>query len=143
MLSLAAVVLLAATGVGAYEGLSGTRDWMAAHTAFKEEERQVLDLVRGALSSDGPPRVVAFGVSAAIFHYTGWPVLDIYNHGEPELQRFLEGTDTGLLIVPQKQLSVQWEGTPSGARWRWLQESYALDLRGKAGQYSVYAVKNR
>jgi 4-amino-4-deoxy-L-arabinose transferase-like glycosyltransferase len=139
--ALAAGALLLGVSLGAIYEWQGTRSWMVAHVAFKEEERGVLELARGAIPPGEEPRVVAFGMTAAIYHYTGWPALDLYNHKEAELGLFLDGQGTRLVAVPEPQLDKQWADTPTGERWRWLRDNYTLELQGKAGQYTVYRVK--
>jgi hypothetical protein len=138
---LAAGALLLAVGVAALYEWQGTRNWMAAHVAFKEEEKGMLDLAGRAVPPGEEPRLVAFGSTAAIFHYTGWPALDLYNHAQQEIGQFLRGPGTRLVVVPEAQLDKQWAETPTGERWRWLRDNYSMELRGKAGQYSVYWVR--
>ena len=137
---LLAGALVAATAAGAWQGWEGTRGWMAIHAAFKEEERQVLRIARATAPSGDTPRVVSFGLTAAIYHYTGWPILDIYNHDEAALERFLGGPGPRIVVVPEEQMATKWARTPSGKRWRWLLDSYELELGGKWGEYSVYKV---
>jgi 4-amino-4-deoxy-L-arabinose transferase-like glycosyltransferase len=131
-------VLLA---LGAIMGWRGVRDWMGAHAAFKAEERAVLALVREAASgANAEPRIVSFGITAAIHHYTGWPTIDLYNHDPASIERFWGAPGPRILVAPEEQLSTQWKGTPLEARWIWLQAGYVLQAQGKAGQYSIYRI---
>ncbi len=92
-------------------------------------------------ATEGRPRAVVFGLSAAIYHYTGWPVLDIYNHDHDEIAQFLLGNGPRLAVVPEASMLTQWAGTPSGERWEWLRSHYRLVARGGAGEYRVYLIE--
>jgi hypothetical protein len=44
-------------------------------------------------------------------------------------------------VVPPAPLAAQWAGTPTAARWRWLQTHYTLHEQGTAGEYTIYRVE--
>ncbi len=139
-----AVVVLVSLLLGAYREQGSVRSWMATHAAFKVEEQQVVSLARqaaGNYTQQAPPRVVAFGTTAALYHYTQWPIIDLYNYGDEEIGRFLDASGPRLLVLPVVSIATQWAGKPLEARWHWIQQTYALDSQGQAGIYTVYKVQ--
>jgi hypothetical protein len=142
-LALAVVVGLAA---GVYQGQASVRSWMAVHESYQADEQKVAALTRqaaGSYSDAAPPHVVAFGVTAALYHYTQWPTIELFDHGEGDLQQFLATPGPRLLVLPVAAMSGQWANTPLAARWQWLQQAYVLAADGTAGMYTVYTVENR
>ena len=139
--TLVAVGVLLFVGVGVVQGWQGAHQWVQSHVAFKEEESKVVALARDAAGGT-TPRVVSFGTTAALFYYTRWPMLDFYNADEQEIERFFQAPGTRLVVLPEKSMSTQWAGTPSGKRWEWIRGHYLLEPEGKAGAYSLYKVQN-
>jgi hypothetical protein len=137
---LSATLLLVVAFVGLLHSWRWGERWMETHASFKRDEGAVLGLARGALGPGETPRVVAFGQTAAIHHYTGWPALDLYNHDRNALAAYLEWDGASLIVVPEESLRIQWANTPTGERWEWLRGNYPLVLQGYVGQYSVYRV---
>jgi hypothetical protein len=140
LLRACALLLVLSAGAGVVHGWLGVERWVGTHANFKREEQAVLALVRDAAQGGLPPHLVAFGQTAALHHYTGWPALDLYNHDRDSLAPFLAASRPRLIIVPEDSLRTQWVGTPTGERWEWLKATYSLTLQGRAGQYSVYRV---
>jgi 4-amino-4-deoxy-L-arabinose transferase-like glycosyltransferase len=139
--ALAGVVLLGMAG-GAVQTARSVRDWVAFHAASKTEEQGVIALARAAVGPVGPvaPRLVCFGATAALYHYTGWPVLELYNADTPEIAEFLTVPGPRLVVVPEANLAAQWAGTPLAARWDWLRTHYTLTRQGTSGSYTVYTL---
>lgn len=140
-----ALALLCSCG-GTLVGAVSVGRWMATHARFEAQEKHVAELVRQAAvlaPLDGPPRVVSFNITAAIYHYTQWPMLDFYNHDEREIGQFLQGAGPRILVLPEKSMSTQWAGKPSSARWEWMRQTYDLTLVGESGEYRVYRLGNR
>jgi hypothetical protein len=140
VLQISAILLLLFSLVGLFHSWRWAERWMETHASFKRDEEVLLRAARSILIPGETPRVVAFGQTAAIHHYTGWPALDIYNHDREALAEFLAWGGTRLIVVPEESLRTQWAETPTGERWEWLQASYPLTRQGRAGQYSVYLV---
>ncbi|MEP6776389.1 MAG: hypothetical protein ABJA50_12410, partial [Chloroflexota bacterium] len=140
------IAVLVGISAGAYREQGSLRGWMQIHESFKVEERAVVALARkaaGNYADQGPPRVVAFGMTSALYHYTQWPTLELFNSDEVTVSRFLEAPGTRLLVLPEADLSGQWANTPLAARWLWLQQNYALTSQGMAGTYVVYTIGAR
>jgi hypothetical protein len=138
---LAGLVLLGMAG-GALQTARSVRDWVAFHAAAKTEEQGVIALVRAAAGPVGTaaPRLVCFGATAALYHYTGWPVLELYNADTPEIAEFLAAPGPRLVVVPEASMATQWAGTPLAARWDWLRTHYTLTRQGTSGSYTVYTL---
>jgi 4-amino-4-deoxy-L-arabinose transferase-like glycosyltransferase len=139
--ALAALVLLAAVA-GAVQSGRGAQGQAAEQARIKEGELGVVRAAQAAVAGQpGPPGVVAFGLSAALYHYTGWPVLDFFNNDTPVIGRALAGAGPRLVILPEASMATQWRGTPSAARWDWIRAHYRLTPAGSSGGYAVYRVE--
>lgn len=122
-----------------YQGLGAGRQLVAGQAAEKAGElRLVAELKRAVGSSAGEPHIVSFGLSAAIYHYTQWQVLDFYNHGQNEIEPFLAQSSVGMLVLPEERMRTQWVDTPSSARWEWMRRHYVLERLASVGEYSIY-----
>jgi hypothetical protein len=143
---LIATLLLAGIGVGLAQGWRSAERWAATHAELNAQERQVVALAREAATAtgrEGTPRVVSFGFSAPLYHYTRWPILDFFAHSEADIQSFLAAPGPHILVVPEESMSTQWAGTPSGARWKWIRSTYRLTRQGQAGVFTVYVIHDR
>ena len=104
----------------------------------------MVDIARQAVESEAQgitPRVVSLGTTAALYHYTGWPALDFYNHDEVEIENFFSALGPRLIVLPERDMSIQWANTPAADRWKWMQSRYRLERQGEAGEYVVYLVE--
>jgi hypothetical protein len=138
--AVAAVVLLGLIA-GGVQSARAAQAQVATQAAIKADERAVVALVRQAADeSTGTPRVVAFGFSAALYHYTGWPVRDLFTTEQADLDRFLAAPGPRLLVIPEQSLATQWAGTPSAARTAAIRTRYRLAPAGSAGPYTVYTL---
>lgn len=141
--AISAALVLAGLGIGMVQGWRSVEDWAAVHSTFNTQEREVVDLARQAVSTsgrEGEPRVVCFGFSAPLYHYTRWPILDFFPHDEADIRSFLATPGPHVLVLPEESMSTQWAGTPSGARWEWIRSTYPLTRQGKAGAFTVYVI---
>ena len=142
--AIVALVLLAGVATGVVQSSRAAYRQVTELANIKSSELAVVAAARQAASEprsiQGKPRAVVFGISAALYHYTGWQILDIYNHDESEMARFLTGDGPMLAVVPERSMTTQWAATPSGERWAWLQANYALQERGSVGDYKIYRV---
>ncbi|HYO49749.1 MAG TPA: glycosyltransferase family 39 protein [Chloroflexia bacterium] len=139
-----AALLLELACLGAYQGWQSVRQWVGAHAAFKVEEQGVVSLARSAIDPDSTgaqPRVVSFGITSALSHYTHWPALDFYIYDETAIQSFFEAPGPRLVVLPEESMYEQWKDAPSGKRWLWIREHYALTKVGESGVYTVYEVE--
>ncbi|MEA2576232.1 MAG: Dolichyl-phosphate-mannose-protein mannosyltransferase [Chloroflexia bacterium] len=142
----AATLVLACVGIGLVQGWRSVEQWAATHSAFNEQEQQVVGLARGTVAAtgeQGTPRAVSFGFSAPLYHYTHWPILDFFLHDEADIQQFLAAPEPHILVLPEESMSTQWAGTPSAARWQWIQRNYKLTLQGTSGAFTVYRIDRR
>jgi hypothetical protein len=138
-----AALLLELASIGAYQGWQSVRQWVGAHAAFKVEEQGVVSLARSAVrpgSAGVQPRVVSFGITSALSHYTHWPARDFYIYDEAAIESFFESPGTRLVVLPEESMYEQWKDNPSGKRWLWMREHYALTKVGESGDYTVYKV---
>jgi 4-amino-4-deoxy-L-arabinose transferase-like glycosyltransferase len=143
-LAVLAIGIICSCVVGVYKQQGSVRGWMDIQTKIKAEERQVVDLTEkaaGAPENGAAPRVVAFGATAAIYHYTRWPVLELYDSDQDQIANFLQPAAPHLVVVPVGAMDTQWKGTPVAARWAWLQLAYTLVPRGNAGEYAVFELE--
>jgi hypothetical protein len=142
----AALAILACLGAGIYKEQGSLRGWMGIHESFKVQERAVVALARqaaGPFPEESPPRLVAFGMTSALYHYTQWPTIELFNSDQVTVSHFLDSPGTHLLVLPEADMSGQWANTPLAARWLWLQQNYSLAPQGMAGTYSVYRIEGR
>ncbi|HUS15276.1 MAG TPA: phospholipid carrier-dependent glycosyltransferase [Chloroflexia bacterium] len=141
---LAGLLVLLGAALGGVQDARATSAWAATQAGFQASEQQVVALAQQAAGPPGgTPRAVAFGITAALYHYTGWPVVDLFLQDEAALARFYAAPGPRLLIVPEASLATQWAGTPVAARWAWLQAHYTLTRQGVASGYTVYTVAPR
>jgi hypothetical protein len=119
---------------------------VATHAAWQAQDKQVASVAQKAAATPpiepGEPHLISFGATAALFHYTSWPTLELYNSDEPVLRNFISrpGPDVGptIVVVPLGSLDTQWAGTPLAQRWHWLQASYQLTAEGTVGEYTLF-----
>jgi 4-amino-4-deoxy-L-arabinose transferase-like glycosyltransferase len=145
-MGLAATLMLVALSIGLAQGWRSVEQWAAMHSAFNVQEQQVVALAREAVATsgqEGTPRVVCFGFSAPLYHYTRWPILDFFAHDEADIREFLAAPGPHVLVLPEESMSTQWAGTPPGARWQWLQNTYKLSRQGQSGAFTVYVIGDR
>jgi hypothetical protein len=138
-----AALLLELACLGGYQGWQSVMQWVGAHAAFKVEEQGVVSLASSAVgpnSAGAQPRVVSFGITSALSHYTHWPARDFYIYDEAAIESFFEGPGPRLVVLPEQSMYTQWKDNPAGKRWLWMREHYALTKVGEAGVYTVYSV---
>ncbi|MEO8284890.1 MAG: phospholipid carrier-dependent glycosyltransferase [Chloroflexota bacterium] len=141
----AAIVLVLLFVWGALFSWTGVRNWVATHAAWQSDDMKIARLTEqagsGSTPLEGQSRVVAFGATSAIYHYTGWPVLELYNSDEQQIRSFLAGNGPRLFVVPEASLATQWVGTPLAERWQWILQSYPLGPPEKSGQYTIFRLE--
>jgi hypothetical protein len=140
---LVALAIVLGVGLGLWQGQQATRTWVATHAGFQAAEQRLATLVEAtaqATGQPGTPRVVCFGTTPALYYYTRWPILDLYNDDEVRIAAFFQAPGPRLVVVPETSLATQWAGTPSNARWIWLRAHYPLRLAGREGDFAVYTV---
>jgi hypothetical protein len=143
---LISTLLLAGLVVGLGQGERSAEQWAATHSGLNAQEQQVVALAREAVATsgqEGTPRVVCFGFSAPLYHYTRWPILDFFAHDEADIQGFLATPGPRIVVLPEESMSSQWAGTPPGARWEWIKSAYRLTKQGQVGVFTVYVVEDR
>ena len=89
----AALVIIASLGAGIYKEQGSVRGWMGIDELFKVEERAVVALARqaaGAYRPESPPRLIAFGLTSALYHYTQWPTIELFNSDQATVAHFLD-----------------------------------------------------
>ena len=129
------------------QGWTSVRDWVATHAAWQEEDRRVVALVEQSVPPNaraaGPTWVVTHGFSAPLYHYTQWPVLELYFAQPSRLAEFLAGPEPHLAVVPEESLDGQWHDTETGENWRSLKSNYTLERKGRQGAYTIYSIGER
>jgi hypothetical protein len=138
-----AALLLELACVGAYQGWQSVREWVGIHAAFKVEEQGVVSLARSAIgpgSAGAQPRVVSFGITSALSHYTHWTARDFYIYDEAAIESFFDGPGPRLIVLPEESMYTQWKDTPPGKRWQWMRAHYSLAKVGESGVYTIYLV---
>jgi 4-amino-4-deoxy-L-arabinose transferase-like glycosyltransferase len=148
ILALFSMALLASLAAGCVQSWRSTYRQASELVSIKDRELNIVEAAQQAVASEHipgqlKPKAVVFGVSAALYHYTGWQILDIYNHDQKEIETFLAGDAPRLVVIPDTSMRTQWAATPSGERWRWLRAHYNLIERGSAGDYKIYLVEAR
>ena len=139
----AAALLLVMTCLGAYQGWQSVWQWLGTHSAFKVEEQEVISHARSAVSENSAgiqPRIVSFGITSALSHYTHWPVRDFYLSDTKEIVGFFSGSGPRLVVLPEASMYTQWKDTPSGERWLWIREHFTLNKLGETKVYTIYSV---
>ncbi|HST04814.1 MAG TPA: phospholipid carrier-dependent glycosyltransferase [Chloroflexia bacterium] len=140
----ASAIVLLGLAAGVYKAQGSVRGWMQIHESFKVDEQLVLALTRqaaGAYPPDSPPKLVAFGMTEALFHYTQWPTIELFNSDDAVLSSFLRAPGAHILVLPVDAISAQWAGTPLAGRWSWLQQTYNLVPEGSAATYTVFKIE--
>jgi len=141
--TLAAGLIWLGLAGGLWQDQQAVRSWAATQATWQAQEQQVVTLARraaGGATLGAPPRAVTFAITAALYHYTGWPLLELFTHDEAAIARFLAAPGPRLVVLPTSQLATQWAGTPLAARWQWLAQHYTLRPQGTSGPYTVYTV---
>jgi len=85
-------------------------------------------------------RVLAFGITWTLRHYTSLDVVELYDLTLPDLARLqTEGRRT-YLVVPLADLERQWRGRPPEQNYRWFRDGPGLLSLGSRGGYTLFRV---
>jgi hypothetical protein len=80
-------------------------------------------------------------MTEALFHYTQWPTIELFNSDDAVLSSFLSAPGAHILVLPVAAISTQWAGTPLANLWSWLQQTYKLVPEGSAATYTVFKIE--
>ena len=131
--------------VGLIRCWNSVRDWVATHAAWEQGDRKIVEYVEQLAAKEGvgtvQPGTLTLGLSAPLYHYTQWPVKELYFADPATTTEFLSGPELHLAVVPEESLVGQWADTPTGKNWRWLKTNYDLEPVGQEGAYTVYVIR--
>ena len=138
------LVLAFALLLGALQCWKAVNDWAATHSAWQAQDQQVATLARSVAdkTSSGAKQahIISFGATAALYHYTSWPTLELFNTDQRGIEEFVSTTEPNLVVIPVDSMKTQWAGRPVGNLWQWLQSNYTLTSAGQSGIYTVFAL---
>lgn len=116
---------------------------VADFIAHKDADLAAVRWVEGqvqvkSVPDQGAPRVLAFGLTLMLGHYTGLEVEELYDLSPPELS--VDGRTTYLLL-DQANVESQWQGRSPELNYRWLQHGPGLTILGTLDNYTLWRVK--
>lgn len=92
-------------------------------------------------SDQGPSRVLAFGLTLMLGHYTNLEADELYNLSPPQLSHMLADGRPTYLLLDQANVESQWQGLSPELNYRWLQHGPGLTLLGTLDDYTLWRVK--
>jgi 4-amino-4-deoxy-L-arabinose transferase-like glycosyltransferase len=89
-----------------------------------------------------PPgaRVITFGLTLTLRHYTDLDVIEIYDETSPTLADHACGRDAAYLYLDVANIEEQWRGLPPEINYRWLREAQGLEMVDRFGGYTLFRV---
>jgi 4-amino-4-deoxy-L-arabinose transferase-like glycosyltransferase len=136
------LILVVALALGAVQCWKSVSNWAATHAAWQAQDDQVAILARFAAdrssSTDKRAHVISFGATAALYYYTGWPTLELFNTDQKGVEQFVSTSEPTVVVIPVDSMTTQWAGRPVGDMWQWMQSHYTLTAVGQSGVYTVF-----
>jgi hypothetical protein len=130
--------LIIGLGAMAAGGVALTQSFVARKAAH-------LALVR-AVEAAVPPdsRLIAFGLTLTLQHYSALETQELYHLGIPDLARMAAETGRPLyLLANATEMEGQWRDMPLGANYRWLRDGPGLRAVGAWEGYTLWAVGDK
>jgi hypothetical protein len=89
-----------------------------------------------------PPgaRVITFGLTLTLRHYTDLDVIEIYDETSSTLADRACGRDAAYLYLDVANIEQQWRGLPPEINYRWLREAQRLEMVDRFGGYTLFRV---
>ncbi|HKZ82461.1 MAG TPA: hypothetical protein VJ793_02255 [Anaerolineae bacterium] len=88
----------------------------------------------------GGSRVITFGVSLSLDHYTDLEVIDLYSESPESLSDRLSDCVSAFVYVDVENLERQWRGLSPEVNFRWLREEAGLEEVDRFQGYTLYSV---
>jgi hypothetical protein len=85
-------------------------------------------------------RLLAFGPTLTLRHYTDLEVLELYDQDERSLRVLAAGTAPLYLLVDTANLESQWRDEPVAANFHWLREQPGLTTVDHLENYTLFRV---
>lgn len=117
--------------------------WMAASGALLVRgfiAQKDADLATVAWLDDRIPpaaRVLSFGLTETLRHYSQHPVTDLSEVGPQDLAPLVTGRDTAYLVLDVQNVESQWNGRAPSLNYHWLLERHLLVRRGEHAPYNL------
>jgi hypothetical protein len=86
-------------------------------------------------------RLLAFGLSLTLQHYTSLEVQDLFFLPPERLQGLLVDGRPTYLLVAVENLQSQWLGHPLEQSYRWLRDGPGLQSLGEQGGYTLFRLE--
>ena len=88
-----------------------------------------------------PPsaRLIAFGLTLTLRHYSELETLELFDLDEEDLQR-LAGDQPAFLLVDVANIEEQWQTMPLAERYNWLRDVAGLQRLGQKQGYTLFRV---
>lgn len=109
--------------------------WLNRFMDRAAEVRAVADEVATHLPDGG--RVIAFGITGAIGHYTNAEVFELFNLSEQDLGRLCDGSIPTLLVVDRDQITGRWKELSPDANIEWLTRERSVRVVREIGPWSI------
>jgi hypothetical protein len=88
-------------------------------------------------------RVLAFGITLTLRHYTPRDVEELYGLTPADLSRRVREGRPLYLVVPLEDLGRQWRGRSPEQNYRWLRDGPGLIPLGTFHGYTLFRVRGR
>ncbi len=123
-------------------GLAGSLAWTARDVPmFADRKRADLDAATWCQRSLPPgARVLAFGLTETLRHYTQLEVVEIFDETPASLAALIAGGRPTYLLADAANLDSQWAGRAPQVNLEWLRDRAALAELGRAGPYTLWRV---
>lgn len=124
--------------------LSGSLIWSGRVVNNFVQVKNV-DLARTQRVVDQLPagaRVVTFGLTLTLHHYTDFDVIEIYNETPASLLDRVCGPDAAYVYVDVANLEQQWRGLSPQINYHWLRDERGLELIDQFNGYTLFKVRS-
>ena len=112
--------------------------WLDRFMRRAHQVRIVAEAVSRHLPAGG--RVIAFGITPAIAHYTRADVFELFSLDEPTLAWAADGAEPTLVVVDRGNVETQWADRAPGRNLGWLERERSLSLVEEIGPWSISRV---
>jgi 4-amino-4-deoxy-L-arabinose transferase-like glycosyltransferase len=130
------LLLLAYLLVGLVGGLWYNNQILADFIDRKEAELAVARWVENQMAADS--RVLAFGLTLTLQHYTPLDVHELFDLSTEDLQSLLTDGRPTYLLVAVESLQRQWLGHSPERNYRWLRDGPGLVPLGTQAGYTLF-----
>ena len=126
-------------------GLAGSLAWTARDVPrFADRKRADLEAAIWCEGQVPPPsRVLAFGLTETLRHYTPLEVVEIFDETPATLAALLGDGRPTYVLADADNVASQWVGRAPQINLSWLRNRTALAELGRAGHYTLWRVGAR